>query len=171
MADVDISAVVETVTVAETVTIPRFDVKPDINDGITVADVVSTAPAISTMSVNPSIVDAITVAEAVTIGFTLKLYRGTTAVTVENTSEDWSLVATYKQFMSRGVPLKGIILIPGSGGPDTFVIKDIDSSGAYLYSGAVSAATVLVYPGTFCRPMIDFSECTLSTGNKVTFVW
>ena len=150
MADVDISAAVETVTVAEALT---------------------TTGMISTMSVNPSIVDAITVAENVALSFTLKLYRGTNAVTITGVNQDWSLVGTYKQFASKGVPLKGLVLAPGSGGPDTFVIKDIDESGAYLYAGALSATAVIVYPGTFCRPMIDFSECTLSTGHKITFVW
>jgi len=148
MADVDISGAVETVSVAENVSAPH-----------------------STMSVNPSIVDAITVAEAVTLSFTLKLYRGTNAVTVTALNQDWSFVETYRHFSSRGINLKGIILIPGSGGPDTFSIKDIDENGAYLYYGAVSAATVLVYPGSFFKPMIDYSECTLSTGHKVTFVW
>jgi hypothetical protein len=142
-----------------------------IADGVTVADV-PTAPAISTMSVNPSIVDAITVADVVSTvpSFTIKLYRGTNAVTVASVDQDWYLVRTYKQFASGGVKLKGIILIPGVGA-STFSIKDIDEDGAYLYYGAVSAATVIVYPGSSFKPMIDFSECSLSAGNKVTFVW
>lgn len=141
----------------------------DAVEAITVTDV-PTAPAISTMSVNPSINDGITVAEAVTTPtFTLKLYRGVTSVTVSAITEDWDFIQTYRQFSASGIPLKGIILMPGT--TDTFSIKDGGESGAYLYYGALAAAAVLVYPGTHVKPFIDFSECTLNTGHKITFVW
>lgn len=142
-----------------------------LNDGVGVADVVSTAPAISTMSVNPSINDAISVADVVTTPvFTLKLYRGTNAVTVTAITEDWDFVVAYKQFANLGIKLKGLILMPGTG-TDVFVIKD--GNGAYLYnaSHATTVCTVVVYPGTYVKPYIDFSECTLSTGHAITFLW
>lgn len=170
MADVDVSGAVETATVADVVStapaISTMSLDPSVNDGVTLAD----APVVA-WSMNPSVNDGITVEEAVTIGFTLKLYRGTNSVTVTVLNQDWKMVETYKQFSGKGIPLKGIILVPGSGGPDTFVIKDTADDGSYLYAGALSATTVIVYPGSFCKPMIDYSECTLTTGHKITFVW
>lgn len=150
------------------------DINIDTTDGaletVSVADVVSTAPAISTMSVNPSIYDAITVAENVsTPVFTLKLYRGAHSVTVTLVTEDWSLVDVFKQFANVGVPLKTIILIPG--GTDTFSIKDGSDVGAYLYYQAISAADVIAYSGALVKPYIDFSECSLNAGHKITFLW
>lgn len=141
-----------------------------IYEDVGVADVVSSAPAISTMSVNPSIYDAISVDENIdTPVFTLKLYRGTYSVTVTAVTEDWALVETYRQFANMGVPLKGMILIPG--GTDTFAIKDGSDVGSYLYYAAISAAVVIAYPGSFVKPYIDFSECTLNSGHKITFMW
>lgn len=119
-----------------------------------------------------SVVQAVTLTESVTTPTnTMKLYRGTQSISVSAVTEDWSFVTAYKSFAGVGIPLKGIILIPGSGAPDTFVIKDGSDSGAYLYKGALTAAAVLVYPGNNCKPYIDFSECTLTTGHVITFVW
>lgn len=149
MADVDVGTIIDSTSAAENVSV-----------------------AVSTASLNPSVNDATSVAESVTTPtFALKLYRGTNSVTVSLITMDWSLVEAYRQFRNTGVPLKGIILIPGSGAPDTFVIMDGSDSGAYLYSAAVSATTVVVYPGSYCKPYIDFSACTLSAGHKITFVW
>ena len=142
-------------------------------EAITVADVVSTVPAISTMSVNPSIVDAVGVTDVVTTPvFTLKLYRGTNSVTVSAITEDWEFVETYKQFRNLGIKLKGIILIPGSG-TNVFVIKDGGENGAFLYDAAhaTTVCTVVVYPGTYVKPYIDFSLCTLTAGHSITFLW
>lgn len=147
MADIDISTPVDTVAAAET--------------GTHIAICHTVAPY-----------DGVTVAESVTTPvMALKLYRGTQSVTVSLITMDWVFTETFRQYRNNGVPLKGIILIPGSGGPDTFCIKDGGDTGAYLYLAAVSAATVIVYPGSFCKPYIDYSECTLSAGHLVTFVW
>ena len=152
MADVDVTATPEAITVTD----------------------VPTAPAISTMSVNPSIVDAVGVADVVSTApaFTLKLYRGTNSVTVSAITEDWEFVETYKQFRNLGIKLKGIILVPGSG-TDVFVIKDGGESGALLYNAAhaTTVCTVVVYPGTYVKPFIDFSLCTLTAGHSITFLW
>ena len=152
MVDVDVTATAEAITVAD----------------------VPTAPAISTMSVNPSIADAVGVADVVSTAptFTLKLYRGTNSVTVSAITEDWDFAETYKQFRNLGIKLKGIILVPGSG-TDVFVIKDGGESGALLYNAAhaTTVCTVVVYPGTYVKPFIDFSLCTLSAGHSITFLW
>ena len=145
----------------------------DAVEAITVAEDINTAPAISTMSVNPSINDGISVADEVTTPtFTLKLYRGTNSVTVTAITEDWDFVKVYKQFSNQGIMLKGIILMPGSG-TDVFVIKDGGEAGAYLYnaSHATTVCTVVVYPGTAVKPFIDFSLCTLTAGHAITFLW
>jgi hypothetical protein len=139
-------------------------------DAVGVADVLPSVPAVSTMSVNPSVNSGISVADVVTTPtFTLKLFRGTNAVTVSLITLDWDFTVAYKQFANVGVPLKGIILMPG--GTDTFSIKDGGENGAYLYYAAISTATVLVYPGSLVKPFIDFSECSLNAGHKITFVW
>ena len=147
MADLSISAVYDSSSVAET--------------GTNIATVNCIGPF-----------DGVSVAESITTPtFALKLYRGTNSVTVSLITMDWSFIEVYRNFKLTGIPLKGIIFMPGSGAPDTFVIKDGDENGSYLYAGALSANTVVVYPGSMCRPFIDFSECTLTTGHKVTFVW
>jgi hypothetical protein len=147
MADVDVSGAVETVGVAESVG--------------RMADF------------NPSVYQAVgAIAEAVTIGApNTQMWRGMNTATVGCLIADYELITHYSKYSQKGFPLKGIILIPGSGGPDTFVIKDGHDAGPYLYKAAVSVATVLVYPGTLCFPYIDYSECTLTTGHLVTFVW
>ena len=146
MADVDVS-VVQTVTMAESV--GRMQ------------------------EIYASAVQAVgVIAEAVTIGaFNTQAWRGMNSITVGGLIADYELLTHYSKYSQKGFPLKGMILIPGSGGPDTFVIKDGHDAGPYLYKAAVSAATVLVYPGTLCFPYIDYSECTLTTGHLVTFVW
>ena len=147
MADINISTPVDTVAAAET--------------GTHIAVCHTVAPY-----------DGVTVAESVTTPvMALKLYRGTQSITVSLITMDWALITAYKKFTQNGVPLKGLVLIPGSGGPDTFCVKDGADDGAYLYKGAVSVATTIIYPGNLCKPYIDFSECTLSTGHLITFIW
>ena len=147
MADVDIADAVEAVTLAENVGTPGILVAPVVVDAATITDV-PTAP-----------------------NRYFEFFRSPNAITVGLIDRDWYISDQYLKFRNAGMLLKGIILIPGSGGPDTFSIKDGSESGPYLYKAAVSAATVLVYPGTVCRPFIDYSECTLSAGHSVTFVW
>ena len=111
-------------------------------------------------------------AEALTVGApNTQMWRGANTATVGCLTVDYQLITHYPKFSPAGFPLKGIILIPGSGAPDTFVIKDVKDTGPYLYKAALTAATVLVYPGTLCFPYIDFSECTLTAGHLITFVW
>lgn len=143
-----------------------------LNDAASVAEGLGSTGTHISVNNCPFIYDATTVAEVVsTPTFALKLYRGMNSVTVTLITVDWDFVALYRKFAGLGVALKGIILIPGSGAPDTFSIKDGDENGSYLYSGALTVPTVLVYPGSLCRPYIDYSECTLTAGHKVTFVW
>ena len=149
MGDIDIAGPVEAVTMAESVNTPYILVSTGaIYDGATVSDVVSTVPVRY-----------------------FEFFRSDKAVTIGYVDRDWDITEQYPKFRTSPVNLKGIILIPGSGAPDTFSIKDGSDSGPYLYYGALSAASVLVYPGTQCRPYIDFSECSLSAGHKITFVW
>jgi hypothetical protein len=116
--------------------------------------------------------EAITMSESVTQPVSwFKFTKSKYSATMQLITADWSLVDQYPRYKDSGVLLKGIILIPGSGAPDTFVIMDGAADGPYLYKAALSVATVLVYPGTLCKPMIDFSECTLTTGHAITFVW
>lgn len=147
MADIDISTTLDNVSVAET--------------GTHIAVCHTIAPF-----------DGVTVAESVTTPvMALKLYRGTQSVTVSLITMDWSFIVAYKKYAQTGIPLKGIVLIPGSGAPDTFCIKDTADDGSYLYKQAVSVATTVIYPGSLCKPFIDFSECTLSAGHLITFIW
>jgi hypothetical protein len=148
MADVDISGV---------------------TDSVGAAEVVSRMMDLNAKSIAAS---AAAVAEALTVGaYNTQMWRGAQTATVGGLVVDYQLILHYPKFAQTGFPLKGLILIPGSGAPDTFVIKDGSDAGPYLYKAALSAATVLVYPGTFCKPYIDFSECTLTTGHLITFVW
>jgi hypothetical protein len=150
MADIDIAAVVETVGAAESIG-KYMEFGPG---GISVVDATGAT------------------AEAVTVGaFNTQMWRGANTATIGQLIADYQLITHYPKYRQTGFPLKGLILIPGSGGPDTFAIKDGSDSGPYLYKAPVSAATVLVYPGTLCLPYVDYSECTLSTGHLVTFVW
>ena len=111
-------------------------------------------------------------AEAVTIGaFNTQMWRGANTATIGSLIADYQLITHYPKYRQTGFPLKGLILIPGSGAPDTFVIKDGSDAGPYLYKAALTAATVLVYPGTFCMPYVDYSECTFTAGYLITFVW
>jgi hypothetical protein len=125
------------------------------------------------MDVNAVAVQALgAMQEAVTVGApNTQLFRGTQAATVGGIVADYELIDSYPRFSTRGFKLKGLILIPGSGGPDTFSIKDGSDTGPYLYYAAVTAATVLVFPGTLCFPYIDASECTVTAGHLVTFLW
>jgi len=153
MADIDISETdaVETVTVAEDIT---------------------GSPAISTMSVDPSVVDAVSLADVPSFTHTLKLYRGMNAVTVTAINGDWALHETFRRFANPGMALKGMVFVPGSGAPDTFCIKDGSDVGAILWNGAVAApGTTVLYPGSMCKPFIDYSACSLSAGHSITFVW
>jgi hypothetical protein len=119
-----------------------------------------------------SVVQAVTVSESVTTPvMALKLSRGTSSMTVTLITQDWAFVTAQKQFAITGVPLKALVLIPGSGAADVFVIKDTSDAGAILYKGTVNAGTVVVYPGSYCKPYIDFSECTFTAGHSVTFIW
>ena len=148
MADVDISAA---------------------TDSVAVAEVLARMMDINAKSVAQS---AAAVAEALTVGApNTQMWRGANTATVGCLTVDYQLITHYPKFSQAGFPLKGIILIPGSGAPDTFVIKDVKDTGPYLYKAALTAATVLVYPGTLCFPYIDFSECTLTAGHLITFVW
>ena len=150
MADIDISAAVDSVGAAE-------DIGKYLEFGPGGISVVQAVGAI---------------AEAVTIGaFNTQMWRGANSATVGALVADYELSQHYPKYSQRGFPLKGLILIPGSGGPDTFAIKDGGDDNPYLYKAAVSAATVLVYPGTLCLPYVDYSECSLSTGHMITFVW
>ena len=147
MADVNIAGAVEAVGVAENVSVPAFLLEVSKVEAITTADTLS----------EPS--------------FAMKLYRGMSSITLSLITMDWSLVETLRKFASSGVKLKGMIFVPGSGAPDTFSVKDGADDGAYIYLGAVSATTVVVYPDSFCRPYVDYSECTLTAGHSITFVW
>jgi len=147
MADVDVSGVTESVAVAE-VLARMLDVN-----------------AVASQAIGA-------LAEVLTVGApNTQMWRGANTATVGCLTVDYQLITHYPKFSQAGFPLKGIILIPGSGAPDTFVIKDVKDTGPYLYKAALSAATVLVYPGTLCFPYIDFSECTLTAGHLITFVW
>jgi hypothetical protein len=142
-------------------------VDPSVYDSVSIAE---TSTHIATVNCINAPYDGVTLTESVTTPtFALKLYKGTNSVTVSLITMDWSLVETLRQYRSSGIPLKGIIFIPG--GTDTFSIKDLSDSGAYLYKGALAATTVLVYPGSYCKPYIDFSECSLNSGHMITFVW
>lgn len=148
MGDIDISGPVEAVTMAESIG-KYINVSTGlITEAITVADVVSSVPVRY-----------------------FEFFRTSNALTVGYVDRDWDVTEQYGKFKINGMNLKGLILMPGASAPDTFSIKDGSDSGPYLYYGAVSAASVLVYPGTICRPYIDYSECTLSAGHKITFVW
>jgi hypothetical protein len=142
---------------------------------ITLTDAVAGAEVIGRMmDVNAKSVaqSAAAVAEAVTVGApNTQLFRGTQTATVGGIVADYELIDSYPRFSPRGFKLKGLILIPGSGGPDTFSIKDGSDTGPYLYYAAVTAATVLVFPGTLCFPYIDASECTVTAGHLITFLW
>jgi len=148
MADVDVSTPVETAGVADVPTI-----------------------SVSTMSVNPSVYSGVTVAEAVTPGLAMKTVMGYCSAMASLLNADWLLSDRIKSIGSRGIPLLGIILIPGSGAPDTFSIKDGGENGPYLYKGAISAATSFILGGSFVNPFIDYSECTLTAGHSVSFSW
>jgi hypothetical protein len=138
-------------------------------DSVAVAEVLARMMDINARSVAQS---AAAVAEALTVGApNTQLFRGTQAATVGGILTDYELISSYPRFNTRGFKLKGLILIPGSGGPDTFSIKDGSDTGPYLYYAAVTAATVLVFPGTLCFPYIDASECTVTAGHLVTFLW
>jgi len=136
-------------------------------DGVTMAEVVSRYMGIAT-----SVYDSSSIAEDVTAPVRyFEMFRDANICTIGYVDRDWVFTDNYARYKDKGVNLKGLILMPGSGAPDTFMIKHGADTGPIIYYGAVSVATVLVYPGTVCKPMIDYSLCTLSAGHKITFVW
>lgn len=167
MADVDISTPVETVAVSEQIS-ELFDfIFASVYQGVTLAENIG-----KYMGLDVSVVQTATATESVTTPvMALKLYRGHSAVTVSLITKDWKFIDTYRKYSQSGIPLKGLVLIGGSGGSDVFVIKDENDSGAYLYKGTVATVTTVIFPGSSCKPLIDFSECTLTAGHMVTFLW
>jgi hypothetical protein len=116
-----------------------------------------------------SLTDAVAGAEVTTPRITMML-RGVNTATVGFVDADWELIDYYPKFVDKGIPLKGIVLIPGSGGANIFVIRD-GEDGAYIYNQSITAISVVNYQGALVKPFIDFSECTLRAGHLVTFVW
>lgn len=166
MADIDISAI-QPVGITESKTTELSDIAASVIQAITLAESVDKMLAVLISAIQA--VGAADVVSSAPVRY-FQLYRAANAASIGFVDRDWKFTDNYVKYM-KGILLKGIILIPGSGGPDTFSIKDGSDTGPYLYKGAVSAATVLVYPGTFCKPYIDYSECTLSTGHLFTFLW
>ena len=101
----------------------------------------------------------------------MKTVMGFCSAMVTLVNADWLMSDRIKSMANRGIPLLGIILIPGSGAPDTFSIKDGSEDGPYLYYGAVSAATSFLLGGSYVNPFIDYSECSLSAGHSISFSW
>jgi hypothetical protein len=119
-----------------------------------------------------TIVDAVSVDEDVsTPGLAMKTVMGYCSAMVTLINTDWLMSERIKSIRGRGVPLLGLILVPGSGAPDTFSIKDGGEDRPYLYYGAISAVTSFVLGGAYVNPFIDYSECTLSAGHSISFSW
>lgn len=115
--------------------------------GVTVADVVSSVPVRN-----------------------LEFFKGMKTASIGMLLTDWSIENNYT-IPNKGINLKGMVLKGGSGGSDVMVVKDGSDTGPYLYNATVATSVVLVYPGTLCKPYIDYSECTLTTGHMFTFLW
>jgi hypothetical protein len=114
--------------------------------------------------------DAVAAADATTTTRITMMLRGVNTATVGYIDADWELIDYYPKFVDKGIPLKGIVFIPGAGGANVFVVRD-GENGAYIYNQSITAISVVNYPETFVKPFIDFSECTLRAGHLVTFVW
>ena len=145
MADMDIAAVVDAVSVAEDVNVEGFTLPVIVYDGISIAEAV-------TMSKETTVIAG-------------KSYSGIVLETVDN---DWAWTDNYPGHQ-QGRPLIALVVIPG--GTDVFSIKDGSDAGPYIYYKSISAAETILYGGIRLRPYIDFSECTLNTGHKISFLW
>jgi hypothetical protein len=167
MADVDVSGVEDSVAASEVLARHLSIELAAISDAVA-ADVATGSPKFL-LGVHISVAETMgAMGEVVTIDDRVKFVRGTNTAMVEEVDSDWALIDKYPKYIN-GFPLKGIVFMPGSG-DSTFVVRD-GENGPYLYNGAVTASVLVIYPGALCKPFIDYSECTLSTGNTVNFIW
>ena len=84
---------------------------------------------------------------------------------------DWKTSATgYTD--SDHLRVKRIIFKPGNA-DDVISIKEKTDAGAYIAYGKADSGDPLVFEvNDQCRPVVDFSECTLNTGHAVIIhVW
>ena len=159
--------IAETIVSAELIGM-LIDLNPEIAETITLTESLG-----KSVGRELSVYDGISLDESVTLAFAVSLYRGMRSVTIKDISIDWALTATYKKFSNVGISLQAIVISPGNdAGGDTFSIKDSGEDGAYLFYGSgIKATQVLNYGGAMCKPFIDYSECTFSTGHSITFIW
>jgi hypothetical protein len=168
MADVDVSGVEDAVAASEVLARHLSLELSAISDAVA-ADVATGSPKFL-VHFHISVAETLgALGEVVTMDHGVRLVRGEYTAMIEEPASDWALLDKYPKYRN-GFPLKGIIFMPGSGGPDTFVIRD-GENGPYLYNAAVAANTLVVYSGALCKPFIDYSECSLSSGNIINFIW
>lgn len=167
MADIDIADPVDAITITESVSKLYEELFASIYDTAALVESISHEMHRAALSV----VDAVSVAEDVATPVrNLELFRSAKAISIGMLLGDWNMSGNVS-VPNRGISLKGMVLKGGSGGSDVMVIKDGSDTGPYLYNATVATSVVLVYPGTLCKPYIDYSECTLTAGHMFTFLW
>lgn len=167
MADIDIAGAVDSVAISENISQLYELLEASIYDACSLAESIGKFLTIEALSV----VDTVTATENVSTPVrNLELYRSSKAISIGMLLADWDMSGNVT-VPNIGVKLKGMVLKGGSGGSDVMVIKDGSGTGPYLYNATVATTVVLVYPGTLCKPYIDYSECTLTAGHMFTFLW
>ena len=94
-----------------------------------------------------------------------RTYSGIVLTAIDN---DWTWTDNYPGHV-QGKALIALVVIPG--GTDTFSIKDGSDAGPYIYYKEIAAAETILYNGVLLRPYVDFSECVLNAGHKISFLW
>ena len=109
---------------------------------------------------------------AITISYAATETEQGDTVTLSSIAADWTWSGNCRMYGGgRGTRLNYILWSPGSA-DDVLVIKEQSPSGPQMFYGWAVDRTdqhIIYYHGSRKRPVIDYSECTLSTGSLVIF--
>jgi len=80
---------------------------------------------------------------------------------------DWSWDDLFSGSYDNGIKVGSIQFNPGEAS-DRMVIKEGSDAGPAIFDALCpDTEEKNLYIGTICRPVVDFSACTLSAGHKV----
>jgi len=87
---------------------------------------------------------------------------------------DWTWTETMTSTVYKnGIPVWAIIFQPGAAN-DVLVIEDGSDAGPYIFPPVLAADTtngkILYLNGMMCKPVLDFSDSTISAGGTVTII-
>lgn len=86
---------------------------------------------------------------------------------------DWTWTDDFPMTEGEGIEVAEIVFTPGAA-DDKLVLLDQDANGGHIFPPVLPWDVYCerqCYPeGTYIKPFIDFSECTLSAGHNILII-